>query len=120
MPTALDRDGFKYYFFSNEHLPEHVHVKNASGRAKFDNSLTETMPTVHYADGRIFVMLPHGINLSFPVEGNWRLETATPDLLNDMVLDDEGIHWPALDEDLSYEGLLRGDYGQFVRPKMGV
>jgi len=38
MPTALDRDGFKYYFFSNEHLPEHVHVKNASGRAKFDIS----------------------------------------------------------------------------------
>jgi len=79
------------------------------------NSLAEAMPTAYYADGRIFVMLPHGINLSFPVEGNWRLEAASPNQLNDMELDDEGIHWPSLDEDLSYEGLLRGDYGQFVR-----
>jgi hypothetical protein len=23
-----------------------------------------------------------------------------------------GLHWPDLDEDLSFEGLLRGDFGQ--------
>ena len=38
MPTALDREGYKYYFYSNEHMPEHVHVKNGSGKAKFDIS----------------------------------------------------------------------------------
>lgn len=38
MPTALDRDGFRYFFYSNEHTPEHVHVKSGSGKAKFDIS----------------------------------------------------------------------------------
>ena len=38
MPTALDREGFKYFFYSNEHMPEHVHVKNGSGKARFDIS----------------------------------------------------------------------------------
>lgn len=35
---ALDREGYRYYFYSNEHMPEHVHVKNGSGKAKFDIS----------------------------------------------------------------------------------
>ena len=38
MPTALDREDFKYFFYSNEHMPEHVHVKNGSGKARFDIS----------------------------------------------------------------------------------
>jgi len=38
MPTALDRDGYRYFFYSNEHAPEHIHVKNGSGTAKFDIS----------------------------------------------------------------------------------
>ena len=38
MPTALDREGFKYFFYSNEHMPEHVHVKNGSGKARLDIS----------------------------------------------------------------------------------
>ena len=38
MPTALDREGFKYFFYSNGHMPEHVHVKNGSGKARFDIS----------------------------------------------------------------------------------
>ncbi len=25
-----------------------------------------------------------------------------------------GLHWPTLDEDLSFQGLLKGDYGQYV------
>jgi len=38
MPSALDREGYKYYFYSNEHVPEHVHVKKGAGKAKFDLS----------------------------------------------------------------------------------
>ena len=36
MPSALSKDGYNFYFYSNEHEPMHVHVKNADGRAKFD------------------------------------------------------------------------------------
>jgi hypothetical protein len=28
--------GIRFFFFSNEHLPIHVHVKNADGMAKFE------------------------------------------------------------------------------------
>jgi len=27
--------GIRFFFFSNEHLPIHVHIKNADGTAKF-------------------------------------------------------------------------------------
>ncbi|MBQ7252826.1 MAG: DUF4160 domain-containing protein [Kiritimatiellae bacterium] len=27
MPTVLSQDGYRFYFFSNEHEPMHVHVK---------------------------------------------------------------------------------------------
>lgn len=36
MPSVLNKDGFNFYFFSNEHEPIHVHVKSGSGKAKFD------------------------------------------------------------------------------------
>lgn len=38
MPAALEKEGFRYFFYSNEHMPEHVHVKCGSGKAKFDIS----------------------------------------------------------------------------------
>lgn len=34
MPTLLTTHGLKFYFYSDEHLPIHVHVLNADGRAK--------------------------------------------------------------------------------------
>lgn len=79
------------------------------------NSLTDTHPTAMYADGRVSVLLPNGVSFSFPIVGNWRLEEATLDQLNNMEVDDEGIHWPDINEDLSFEGLLAGDWGQHIR-----
>jgi len=35
MPTILLAFGLRFYFYSEEHLPIHVHVENADGRAKF-------------------------------------------------------------------------------------
>ena len=36
MPSALNKDGYNFFFYSNEHDPIHVHVRNGSGNAKFD------------------------------------------------------------------------------------
>ena len=36
MPSALIKDGYNFFFYSNEHEPIHVHVRNGSGKAKFD------------------------------------------------------------------------------------
>ena len=27
MPTVLRVDGFRFFFFSNEHTPEHIHIE---------------------------------------------------------------------------------------------
>lgn len=34
MPTILFIFGLRFFFYSEEHLPIHIHVSNGSGRAK--------------------------------------------------------------------------------------
>ena len=36
MPTILIKDGFKFFFYANEHLPKHIHVTKADNFAKID------------------------------------------------------------------------------------
>ena len=35
MPELFRLFGIRFFFFSNEHLPIHVHIENADGDAKF-------------------------------------------------------------------------------------
>ena len=78
-------------------------------------NISHNIPFAEYSEGRVYVSLPNDVSFSFPIVGNWRLEGATREQLVNMEVDEDGIHWPDVDEDLSFEGLLRGDYGQFVR-----
>jgi hypothetical protein len=34
MPTVLRKEGYRFFFFSNEHLPRHVHVAKGEGEAR--------------------------------------------------------------------------------------
>ncbi|RZJ17660.1 MAG: DUF4160 domain-containing protein [Acinetobacter sp.] len=36
MPTLFIIFGLRFFFYSNEHLPIHVRVRNADGEAKFE------------------------------------------------------------------------------------
>lgn len=36
MPTLFIVFGLRFFFYSNEHEPIHVHIRNADGEAKFD------------------------------------------------------------------------------------
>ena len=36
MPTILYLFGLRFFFYSEEHAPMHVHVKNGDGTAKID------------------------------------------------------------------------------------
>ena len=36
MPTALLIDGFRFFFYSNEHFPKHSHIEKAEKTAKFN------------------------------------------------------------------------------------
>ncbi len=53
-----------------------------------------------------------GLEYRFPVAGNPRLETAFELDLNDIEISPFGLHWPKLDEDLSFQGIARGDFSQ--------
>jgi hypothetical protein len=35
MPTILRIDGFRFFFYSNDHAPMHIHVEKGDGTAKF-------------------------------------------------------------------------------------
>jgi hypothetical protein len=36
MPTIFVKNGFRFFFYSNEHRPIHVHVRRGGGEAVFD------------------------------------------------------------------------------------
>jgi hypothetical protein len=36
MPTLLLQDGFKFFFYANEHEPQHIHVEKAGEFAKIE------------------------------------------------------------------------------------
>jgi hypothetical protein len=76
------------------------------------STLVDTPVLARYDDGRIHVTMESGLEFSFPVGGNPRLEGKPAAQLNRVELSPFGLHWPDLDEDLSIRGILAGDYGQ--------
>ena len=62
--------------------------------------------------GIIFVRLGSGHEVSFPIKGNPRLESAEEADLGRIEISPFGLHWPTFDEDLSFSGILDGRYGQ--------
>lgn len=36
MPTLLNEQGYKFFFYANEHPPPHVHVMKSGGWAKIE------------------------------------------------------------------------------------
>ena len=55
------------------------------------------------------------VEIRFPIARNPRLAKGSISQLNNVEISPFGIHWPDLDEDLSFRGLLEGDYGQHQR-----
>jgi hypothetical protein len=36
MPTVFEKDGYRFFFYSNDHRPVHVHVRYGNGEAVFN------------------------------------------------------------------------------------
>ena len=36
MPKIFERDGYRFFFYSNEHRPIHIHVRYGGGEAVFE------------------------------------------------------------------------------------
>jgi hypothetical protein len=76
------------------------------------NTLNDTARSASHLQGFIVVQMASGIEIRFPVSANPRLARGTPQQLNQIEISPFGLHWPELDEDLSFRGLIEGDYGQ--------
>jgi len=63
-------------------------------------------------NGVIRIEFDNGTHVEFDPKRNARLMNATPKQVADFRLSPSGIHWDKLDEDLSFEGILRGDFGR--------
>jgi hypothetical protein len=70
--------------------------------------------SVWIENGWVCLRLSDEREVRFPAHKNRRLRQATPDQLNhvELICDGTGIHWDALDEDLSVQGILEGRFGQ--------
>lgn len=79
------------------------------------NTLPDIAQSAALRDGYIVVAMASGAEIRFPVAENPRLARGNESQLNKIEISSFGLHWPELDEDLSFRGLLRGNFGQ--RPK---
>jgi hypothetical protein len=76
------------------------------------NTLEDRAKKVYYSDPYIVIKMESGVEVRFPAQDNPRLAKGYADQLNNVEISPFGLHWLDLDEDLSLEGLLRGDFGQ--------
>jgi hypothetical protein len=76
------------------------------------NTSGEVAVRAVHEKGYIVVRMRSGVEIRFPVSANKRLAHASARKLNHIEISPFGLHWPDLDEDLSFRGLIAGDYGQ--------
>jgi hypothetical protein len=76
------------------------------------NTLTDIAVAAAHVSGQIVVRTEGGAEIRFPVAANPRLAHGTHQQLNRIEISPFGLHWPELDEDLSFRGLAEGNYGQ--------
>ena len=72
--------------------------------------MTISATEVTFDDDTMWVSLSDGRTLGVPLAWFPRLCAATPAQRAAITLSPFGLHWEALDEDLSLAGLLRGEH----------
>jgi hypothetical protein len=76
------------------------------------NTLVDTARRAWHEGGVIVIQMASGVEVRFPVAKNPRLARGTPEQLNHIEISPLGLHWPELDEDLSFRGIFDGNFGQ--------
>ncbi|MDK3159401.1 DUF2442 domain-containing protein [Kamptonema cortianum] len=76
------------------------------------NSLRDKAKVASYSDGYVTVKMESSLEYRFPIAGNPRLKSGSNADLNTIEISPYGLHWSTLDEDLSFQGIARGDFGQ--------
>ena len=66
--------------------------------------------TAHDNGGYVTVRIAGTVEIRFPITASARLAKGTEEQLKNMEVSPFGLHWPDLDEDLSFKGLLKGEF----------
>lgn len=82
------------------------------------SSLTDTVLKATCRDRQIIVTMESGVEIRFPVAQNPRLACGSESQLNNIEISPYGLHWPDLDEDLSFRGIMEGDFGQHQKRRI--
>ena len=48
MPTIIIIDGFRFFFYSNEHLPKHIHIEKGEKTANFNIEFLELIKSYKF------------------------------------------------------------------------
>lgn len=82
--------------------------------------MSTSASAVRFDDDSLWVDLDDGRRMAVPLAWFPRLLAATPEQRARFELSPRGIHWEALDEDISIDGLLAGHgdrtHGRLVAP----
>jgi Protein of unknown function (DUF2442) len=73
--------------------------------------LTTPKRTDWVENGFVFVNIEGTVELKFSVSQHVRLSKCTEAQLKSIEVSPFGLHWPELDEELSFDGLMRGNLG---------
>ncbi len=76
------------------------------------NTLVDIAVSAVAMNGQIVIRMESGAEIRFPIAENPRLACGMPSQLDRIEISPFGLHWPELDEDLSFRGLAEGNYGQ--------
>ncbi len=79
------------------------------------NPLTDKALSAAHLDGWMMIHMQSGMDIRFPVAEDPRLAAGTHQQLSHIEISPFGLHWPHLDENLSFKGLLEGNHGQFQK-----
>ena len=81
--------------------------------------LTDTARSARFDQGFVVISMQSGAELRFSAAENRRLARGTAGQLNNIELSPFGLHWPDLDEDLSFQGIAQGRHGQALTTDNG-
>ena len=126
MPTVLYINGFRFFFYMNEHEPIHIHVEKVTEMLLNEADHNDVINIAddqdrfiqerglriqHFGFARdldlgIFILSDKKV-ISRSLSSFPYLEKAEDWDLDQYVVSETGIHWPILDVDLSLRGLLQ-------------
>lgn len=122
MPTVFILFGFVSKFYSNDHEPLHIHVLKDGHKAKFSIFPVELVENIGTAFSikatnmeiekiwltkeAVWIRTGDGHEACERFEDYPRLKSASAKQRANYEADEYGIHWPELDEDLSFEGFF--------------